>query len=844
MKIHWISITLGSILAMPLLASSQTSAKAPATPAASAPIVVPALVPFAGSAIDDRGKALGEEASITFQIFKDDRGGSALWMETQTVVLDATGHYKVQLGASSPNGIPVDLFQNGEARWLEVQMAGQAPQARVLLASVPYALKAADSETLAGHAVSDFVTQKELAIQAAARDAAAQNNATAAAPAGLTGSGTAKFVPVWTSASALGDSALYQAASGTKPRMGINTTSPVTTLDINGTSTVRGTLNLPSAVATATAGTNSPLLELSASSFSSTAKAAQAQKFGWEAVAGANNTTTPTANLNLFYGAGTATPKSTGLAISPQGLITFAPGQTFPGASSGAITGVTATSPLTGGGTTGNVTVGLNTPSLETSLNGVYAQLGAPDTFAAPITFAAGQTFPGAGTITAVQAGTALTGGGTTGAVTLNLDTTKVPLLAAANAFTGNQTIAGTLTSSVSASSALGPILALTNPAGGLDAAASVDFRTYLHTATAATPSARIEAVDDNDYGNNLLFQSKTPGSDANGLQNNLVIYDSGRVGIPNNTGLGQFEVVAPTLSGFDGMVAIAGVGGPIMGKIGVPDYIGGDGGFFAGGEGLLNGTAITSTGGTGVYGIGGGGESTAIGGDGGVFYGGTAVSNGGDGLDATAGPFYGESAYMPFAGNFTGNVNVSGTLTASTKMFKIDHPLDPANKYLYHASIESSEMVNIYSGNVTTDDLGIATVQLPEWFEALNGDFRYQLTVVGQFAQAIVSKKIENHQFTISTNATHVEVSWQVTGVRRDAFAVAHPLVAEQEKPQRERGYYIHPELYGQPAEKQTEWGRRPQAMRVARARLDALKAKALQSIPAPSPVKSTQVK
>ena len=123
--------------------------------------------------------------------------------------------------------------------------------------------------------------------------------------------------------------------------------------------------------------------------------------------------------------------------------------------------------------------------------------------------------------------------------------------------------------------------------------------------------------------------------------------------------------------------------------------------------------------------------------------------------------------------------------------------------------------MMNIYTGNITTDGQGQATVQLPEWFEVLNTDFRYQLTVIGQFAQAIVAREIEHNQFEIRTSVPNVKVSWQVTGVRQDAYAKAHPLVVEQEKEARLRGFYIHPELYGAPPEKQIEWARHPQAMR-----------------------------
>ena len=161
-----------------------------------------------------------------------------------------------------------------------------------------------------------------------------------------------------------------------------------------------------------------------------------------------------------------------------------------------------------------------------------------------------------------------------------------------------------------------------------------------------------------------------------------------------------------------------------------------------------------------------------------------------------------------------TGNLEVEGAITAGTKDFKIDDPLDPANKYLYHASVESSEMMNIYTGNVTTDATGEAIVKMPTWFESVNTDFRYQLTVMGQFAQAIVSRKLESSQFTIKTNAPNVEVSWQVTAVRHDPYALAHPLVVEQNKPEREVGYYMHPELYGQPAQRARMWGIAPHKM------------------------------
>jgi len=150
------------------------------------------------------------------------------------------------------------------------------------------------------------------------------------------------------------------------------------------------------------------------------------------------------------------------------------------------------------------------------------------------------------------------------------------------------------------------------------------------------------------------------------------------------------------------------------------------------------------------------------------------------------------------------GSLSIGGNLSVGgLKNFKIDDPLDPSGKYMYHAAVESSEVMNIYTGNATTDAAGDAIVQLPAWFEALNGNFRYQLTVIGQFAQAIVAHKISNHTFRIKTDKPNVEVSWQVTGIRQDAYAKAHPLVVEEEKPSAERGYYLHPEVFGQPESK-----------------------------------------
>ena len=127
-----------------------------------------------------------------------------------------------------------------------------------------------------------------------------------------------------------------------------------------------------------------------------------------------------------------------------------------------------------------------------------------------------------------------------------------------------------------------------------------------------------------------------------------------------------------------------------------------------------------------------------------------------------------------------------------------IDHPLDPENKILRHAAIESNEVLNQYSGNIITDAAGLATVTLPNYFETLNKDFRYQLTAIGSFSQVIIKKKISNNQFIIQSKQPKVEVSWQITGVRNDRNMQYKPFVAESEKEEGEKGKYLSPEAYG----------------------------------------------
>ncbi len=210
-----------------------------------------------------------------------------------------------------------------------------------------------------------------------------------------------------------------------------------------------------------------------------------------------------------------------------------------------------------------------------------------------------------------------------------------------------------------------------------------------------------------------------------------------------------------------------------------------------------INGTSsLASNIDGGVYGSHSAGPIAALGTQNNGIYAKSIVSNGAGVFGDNSG-----SNTVGYAGYFAGRVHVNGTLTKSAGAFKIDHPLDPANKYLVHSFVESPDMMNIYNGNIVTDGSGKAVVTLPDYFEALNMEFRYQLTVIGTFAQAIISRKVQNNQFEIATNLPNIEVSWMVTGVRHDAYATVNRVPNAVEKESANRGKYLNPEAFNLPA-------------------------------------------
>jgi hypothetical protein len=164
-------------------------------------------------------------------------------------------------------------------------------------------------------------------------------------------------------------------------------------------------------------------------------------------------------------------------------------------------------------------------------------------------------------------------------------------------------------------------------------------------------------------------------------------------------------------------------------------------------------------------------------------------------------------------AAYFVGEVAVIGKLSKASGGFLIDHPLDPSAKYFSHSFVESPEMKNVYDGMVVLDANGEAVVDLPTWFESLNSDFRYQLTPIGTPGPNLyIAEEVFSNRFKIAGGTPMMKVSWQVTGIRQDAWAKAHPMQVEEDKSVEERGFYLHPELYGAPREQSIARVRHPQ--------------------------------
>jgi hypothetical protein len=541
-------------LAPALLAQSSDSANQSAASSASA-AEVPRLIKFSGTLLDAQDRPMAGPVGVTFALHAQQTGGAALWMETQNVTPDAHGNYTVLLGANSANGVPAELFASGEARWLEVQVERQAEQPRILLVSVPYALKAKDAETLGGKPASAFLTTETLAGAGNIAGAAAAPTSSTALP------------------SSKAQTTSKKAASTPQPAVAC------TSVTSDGTATANSVAKFTAACAIQ----NSAITE-----------------------------------------------------------------------------------------SAGNVGIGTTAPIKVLDIEGNNAGV--------------------------------LVGG--TGTHNLQL--------------TG-----------ASSSGRLGQ-----------------DSEGFFF---ASDTNARV-----------IKFLTKS----GTLLNEWMRITSAGNVGIGTTSPADKLDVVAPA----------------------------------AGATGISVQATDLTTANTAVSGLANGLNGAGVFGE---------AENG-----SLAFGVWGRSA-SGVAGQFDGNVNVTGTLSKAGGSFKIDHPMDPSNKYLYHSFVESPDMKNIYDGVAKLDTQGEAVVQLPAWFGALNKEFRYQLTCIGGFAPVYIAEEISENRFKISGGNPGMKVSWMVTGIRQDVWANAHRIPVEEAKPAQERGYYLHPELYGQPPQKSTAWVQHPEVMK-----------------------------
>lgn len=821
MTSNWRNLAIIGAVAVTLCATSRTAVGQQSNSA------VPTLVNFSGTLAAANGKLLTGSVGVTFFLYNAQQGGSPLWIETQNVQADRYGHYSVMLGSTTSQGLPTGLFVSGEARWLGVQVQGQAEQPRVMLLAVPYALKAGDAQTVGGLPPSAFML---------APPAGGENNG-ANLPAGagssgsgpnIGGSGTTGYLAGWIDNKGdLGNSVVFQKGTGSTAKIGIGVTNPLATLDVNGTELVRNLLELEtSGLATQNQGFNSNPFNLESSAYNSGTKKYSLQHFQWQSEPLGNNTTNPSATLNLLFGTDPGNPTETGLQISSKGVFTFA----------------------------------------------------------------SGQTFPGTGTITGVAAGTDLTGGGNSGNVTLNLDTTKVPQLGSANTFTqpltvnGNNPLGGLI-------NATGPYEAIQGTMTSNDFFTAAIFGNATATGTGTTigvegssstnsgygvygsgAGAGVYGTSSNDgvYGTgttNGVYGTSSTGVGVNGVSGSIGVYGTGgsggygvfgtagAIGVFGNTSSAGWGVYGSTSSGSGGVGGTwqgpSGLDGPqtagvwgdsngfAVGVLGSSDYFPGVYGISSQADGVdgltedcsgcAGVTGIATDLGFGAYGVYGENDN-ASGGQGiwGIAYGngfqngagsdgvhGVSTNTSGSGVAGVNTSSGGTGVYgstpdsSGYAGYFDGNIYAYNFLAGASRM-KIDHPSDPTNRYLYHASVESAEMLTMYSGNVILNARGEAEVDLPSWFEALNRDFRYQLTPIGAPSPNLyIAEEISGGHFAIAGGKPGSKVSWTVTAVRQDAYAKAHPLVVEAEKNAAERGTYLHPELYGAAKDAGLSWAR-----------------------------------
>ncbi|ABF40336.1 hypothetical protein Acid345_1334 [Candidatus Koribacter versatilis Ellin345] len=705
-------------------------------------VEVPRLIRFSGQLHGSSGTV-----GITFALHKSQEDSATLWSETQNVTLADDGKYSVLLGATTAGGVPTELFTSGEAHWLSIHVEGQAEE-RVLLVSVPYALKAAEAESLGGHAAGDFVTSQNLgaAVQTQLQQLSASgfnvrnsvgvkgnvvtdmatnftdNNSSQIVLVTQNGAGNALVANAITGNGLQGSTA-NAAAYGV---VGINTAASGTAVGMRGTTGSAGGIAVYG-TSNATSGTGTGVKGISASPNGYGVFGQNSSPTG--AAYGFRGSSASTGGVAI-YGTATATSGTTkGLVASVASVDGI-----------GAVFQNTNSSGKLLSGQSGSA----STEVFSVAGNGDVTTQGG---FKAP-----GNTTNYIGGLLGVQTTTPNAQIDVEGTGNLGILAQKSSCAAIVAALPS--------TSSVTCST----IFAKNGASGAALYAESTGTGPSIHAENDTTTASGvgIEAVTNSESVLPLRLVNSGGGLLMAGYASNSSAVRTFSIDSQGDADAASIFAESSTSIALEGISEAAS---------------------FA----------------TGVYGEAFGSTSRGVEG-------------------------YSDTGY---AGYFNGNVYVSGSVSKSGGSFKIDHPLDPANKYLSHSFVESPDMMNIYNGIAVLDARGEAVVTMPEWFEALNRDFRYQLTSMGAFMPVYVAEEISGNRFKIAGGKPGKKVSWQVTGIRHDAWANANRIPVEEEKAGEERGTYVHPQLFGQPESAGVDY-KRQQARKA-----EAAKHRALKNVP-----------
>ena len=861
--------------------------------------------------------------AATLSLYAEATGGTALWSEHQTLTVAGDGHYTTFLGAATPKGVPLELFASGDARWLGVQLEGESEQPRTLLASVPYALKAADAETVGGKPLSAFVlagdrtgtgadglTYVNAAVLGAALERAGANpSGGAASTLGLPG-----YLGVFTDTVNLGNSALFQDTVNptTLNFVGVRTTTPQAQLHVQGTQApaaffevvsnslgalpgvyraARGTPALPSAVqtddilgglavrgygSTKFSGGRGQVMFKAAENWTDAANGTYlvfaTEPIGASTIASERMRITPDGKVGI----GTSTPayalSVAGTIESTSGGFRFPDGTTQTtavGVGGNIVSTGTIAMPDTTSSSVGVLTAGANSFLHEfgSSTNafvggragGAFAATGGHNTgvgYQSLYSLTTGTNNSALGHLslfanTTGNFNTAIGNAALTSATTAN-GNIAVGDTALGATTTGNNNVAFGFhalwkNTTATSNAAFGYYALSSNTTGQYNTGIGDTALAGNTTGSNNTGLGRYAGQYNATGGNNVyLGYNAGPDSTHTALKNSVAIGANAVVGqsdtlVLGGTGVNAVNVGIGTSTPAQAL-SVVGTIESTSGGFKFPDattqatagmsqtvadsrYLQLTGGALSNGltinhsstssyglyvnESGYNGIRVDQDANWaaiyayspgsgmrwGVSGIADSSSGSGVIGSSSAGVGVVAKTTSGTALTATV-----SAGGAGTAARFTGDVTVIGDLSKSGGSFTIDHPLDPEHKYLKHSFVESPDMKNIYDGVVTLDAEGRATVVLPDWFGALNRDFRYQLTAIGAPGPNLyIARELANNEFAIGGGTPGAKVSWMVTGIRQDAYANAHRIVVEEDKPLEQVGKFLHPELFNQ---------------------------------------------